>query len=97
MLSTDFCFISMMILLTVDTGNSMTLITYRFQSPWAQFFQDNELRRVILQDLQRTYPGELMFDQPEIQDMMLNILFIFARETPQIDYKQVKTDVNRCV
>ena len=59
------------------------------QSPWAQFFQDNELRKVIMQDIKRTYPGELMFEQIEIRDIMLNILFIYAREQPEIDYKQV--------
>ncbi|KAL5259329.1 hypothetical protein ACHWQZ_G009689 [Mnemiopsis leidyi] len=58
------------------------------QSPWAQFFQDNELRKVIMQDIKRTYPGELMFEQIEIRDIMLNILFIYAREQPEIDYKQ---------
>ena len=60
-----------------------------FQSPWNQFFMDNELRKVIQQDLHRTYPGELMFEQPEIQELMLNILFIYAREHPDIMYKQV--------
>jgi len=58
------------------------------QSPWAQFFQDNELRKVIMQDIKRTYPGELMFEQMEIRDIMLNILFIYAREQPDISYKQ---------
>lgn len=58
------------------------------KSPWAQFFQDNELRKVIMQDIKRTYPGELMFEQIEIRDIMLNILFIYAREQPDISYKQ---------
>ena len=42
-----------------------------------------------MQDIKRTYPGELMFEQIEIRDIMLNILFIYAREQPEIDYKQV--------
>ena len=66
------------------------ILNFRPQSPWAQFFQDNELRKVIMQDIKRTYPGELMFEQKEIRDIMLNILFIYAREQPDISYKQVK-------
>ena len=30
---------------------------------------------------------------PQIQEVMINILFHFARENPMIDYKQVKTSI----
>ena len=57
-------------------------------SPWNQHFQDKELRRVIEQDVVRTFPEVEFFQNNLVRDTMVNILFIYARCHPEIGYKQ---------
>jgi TBC1 domain family protein 5 len=63
-------------------------MNFFFQSPWQQFFQDAELKKQINLDLRRVYPELTFFKQQFIQDEMLRILFIYAREHPRTMYKQ---------
>lgn len=58
------------------------------QSPWLQFFQNADLEKEILQDVERTYPEFEFFQIESIKQMMLRILFIYARQHPDITYKQ---------
>jgi len=46
------------------------------------------LEKEINQDIDRTYPEHEFFQEQRVKDMMLRILFIYARQTPQISYKQ---------
>ncbi|XP_066928288.1 TBC1 domain family member 5-like isoform X2 [Clytia hemisphaerica] len=57
-------------------------------SIWNKYFQDNELRTLILQDLDRLHPEIEFFQQEEIKKYLLHILFCYARENPQVSYKQ---------
>ncbi|XP_041379562.1 TBC1 domain family member 5-like, partial [Gigantopelta aegis] len=57
-------------------------------SPWNQFFQDGELKQTITQDIVRTHPDQQFFRQQEIQNSMLDILFCYAKEHPDLGYRQ---------
>ncbi|PRP72793.1 TBC1 domain family member 5-like [Planoprotostelium fungivorum] len=57
-------------------------------SPWAAFWQNEELQKEIEQDILRTYPEKPFFQRNDIRQMMLRILFIHARQNPQLSYKQ---------
>ncbi|XP_014672067.1 PREDICTED: TBC1 domain family member 5-like isoform X2 [Priapulus caudatus] len=57
-------------------------------SPWNQHFIDEELKVTIKQDVRRTFPEIRFFQTPSIQQMMVDILFCYAREYPNLDYKQ---------
>lgn len=57
-------------------------------SPWHQFFEDSELRVVIKQDVIRTFPEIEFFQTSDVQQMMVNVLFHYARQHPQISYRQ---------
>lgn len=57
-------------------------------SPWNQYFQDTELKLTIRQDVIRTFPEVEFFQSPEIREIMVNILFCYARQHPQIAYRQ---------
>ncbi|KAK3912671.1 TBC1 domain family member 5 [Frankliniella fusca] len=57
-------------------------------SIWNQFFCDKELRALIRQDVVRTFPNEDFFRSESIQSIMVNILFCYAREYPEICYRQ---------
>lgn len=58
------------------------------KSPWNQYFEDSELRIMIKQDVIRTFPEIEFFQTSDVQAMMVNILFHYARQHPQISYRQ---------
>ncbi|CAC5375916.1 TBC1D5 [Mytilus coruscus] len=58
------------------------------ESPWNRFFQDNELRLTIKQDVIRTFPEVQFFQSEEIQERMIDLLFIICKTRSTISYKQ---------
>ncbi|KAI8492346.1 TBC1 domain, member 5 [Branchiostoma belcheri] len=58
------------------------------ESPWNQFFKDEELREMISQDVRRTFPEIEFFQKKELREMMINILFCYARENVRLGYRQ---------
>uniref|UniRef100_UPI00358FAF07 TBC1 domain family member 5 n=1 Tax=Myxine glutinosa TaxID=7769 RepID=UPI00358FAF07 len=58
------------------------------ESPWNKFFQDKELKMIIQQDVTRTFPEILFFQDASVQEMMADILFCFARENEHLLYRQ---------
>lgn len=58
------------------------------QSVWNQHFCDQELLAVIRQDVVRTFPGVDFYRRPTIQELMVNVLFCYAREHPTMCYRQ---------
>ena len=58
------------------------------QNPWTQYFVDNDLRTSIHQDVMRTFPELEYFQNPTTRQMMCDILFVYARHHPHIEYKQ---------
>ncbi|XP_041971236.1 TBC1 domain family member 5 [Aricia agestis] len=58
------------------------------KSAWKQHFCDNELKALILQDVVRTYPDEAYFRDKDVQDMMVRMLFFWARTHPCPGYRQ---------
>uniref|UniRef100_A0A4W5K483 TBC1 domain family member 5 n=1 Tax=Hucho hucho TaxID=62062 RepID=A0A4W5K483_9TELE len=57
-------------------------------SLWNKFFQDNELRGMIKQDVMRTFPEMRYFQEEDIRTKLTDILFCYARENEQLLYKQ---------
>lgn len=53
-----------------------------------EFWQNEDLQKEIEQDILRTYPEKEFFQRSDIRQMMLRILFIYARQNPQLSYKQ---------
>ncbi|XP_013184631.2 TBC1 domain family member 5 [Amyelois transitella] len=58
------------------------------ESVWKQHFCDNELKALILQDVVRTFPDELYFREKEVQDIMVEVLFFWARSHSHVGYRQ---------
>ncbi|GAB1731933.1 hypothetical protein NU195Hw_g9107t1 [Hortaea werneckii] len=50
--------------------------------------QNEDLRAEIQQDVDRCMPENLYFRQPETQQMLLDILFVFCKLNPDISYRQ---------
>lgn len=48
-----------------------------------------ELKKIIQQDVVRTSPGVEFFRIEKIQKVMVDILFCYAREHPDLCYRQV--------
>ncbi|KAH8673560.1 rab-GTPase-TBC domain-containing protein [Xylariales sp. PMI_506] len=57
-------------------------------SPWNTLRQDEILRAEILQDVQRL-PDEPFYHQPQIQTLILDVLFIYCKLNPEVGgYRQ---------
>lgn len=57
-------------------------------NPWNTFFQDNDLRDIIGKDVARTFPEIEFFQNDGIRQMMADILLVYAKENPFVNYKQ---------
>ncbi|KAJ7156050.1 rab-GTPase-TBC domain-containing protein [Mycena crocata] len=59
------------------------------ENPWKEWFASVELRKTILQDVERTFPEIAFFREPEVQLQLTNILFLHSAVTnPAIGYRQ---------
>jgi len=56
------------------------------QSPWNQFFQDNELKCDIERDVLRS--GQDVENQEHFKELMTTMLFIYGKEHPDLRYRQ---------
>ena len=57
-------------------------------SPWQQYFHSTELSVVIKQDLDRTYAESGFYQSDGVQQLMLNVLLVWAKCNPQYEYRQ---------
>lgn len=57
-------------------------------APWQKHFQDEEYRKQIQQDINRTFPDVDFFRLEKVQESLLQILFCYARQHPDLGYRQ---------
>ncbi|KAG7452579.1 RabGAP/TBC [Guyanagaster necrorhizus] len=69
----------------LDRNNPLSLHT---ENPWTEWFASVELRKTILQDVERTFPEIDFFRLPDVQAQLTNILFIYSVMHPDIGYRQ---------
>ncbi|KAK0503183.1 RabGAP/TBC [Armillaria luteobubalina] len=69
----------------LDRNNPLSLHT---ENPWTEWFASVELRKTILQDVERTFPDIDFFRLPDVQTQLTNILFIYSVLHPTIGYRQ---------
>ncbi|RDB21320.1 TBC1 domain family member 5 [Hypsizygus marmoreus] len=69
----------------LETNNPLSLHN---ENPWKEWFASVELRKTILQDVERTFPDIGFFREPEVQLQLTNILFLYSVKNPSIGYRQ---------
>ena len=57
-------------------------------NPWNAFYEDQELKSTIMLDIDRTYQDRELFQQKFVKDLMVNVLFVWAKNNPDLGYKQ---------
>eukprot|EP00039_Didymoeca_costata_P014653 m.239350 g.239350 ORF g.239350 m.239350 type:complete len:762 (-) comp16067_c0_seq1:7335-9620(-) len=57
-------------------------------APWQKHFADAEFKKLIDQDVKRTFPEIEFFRNDQVQEDLLNILFCYSRLFPELSYKQ---------
>ncbi|KAI8379875.1 rab-GTPase-TBC domain-containing protein [Choanephora cucurbitarum] len=69
---------------------SLRLINVGIQSlnPWQQYFADSEIRKIIRQDVERTFPDIEFFRQEDAQQRLTDILFIYCKLNRDVSYRQ---------
>ncbi|KAJ1679758.1 hypothetical protein EV182_001384 [Spiromyces aspiralis] len=58
------------------------------QSPWKQYFKDQELREMIKKDVKRTFPDDSYYQSERVQEIMTNVLFIYSKVHSSVSYRQ---------
>ncbi|KAI0320176.1 rab-GTPase-TBC domain-containing protein, partial [Amylostereum chailletii] len=69
----------------LDRNNPLSL---HDENPWNEWFSAVELRKTILQDVERTFPDIPYFRKPAVQSQLTHILFLYAVLHPKIGYRQ---------
>ncbi|TFK76497.1 RabGAP/TBC [Pluteus cervinus] len=69
----------------LDTNNPLSL---HDENPWRKWFSAVELRKTILQDVERTFPDISFFRDAMVQQQLTNILFLYSVMNPVIGYRQ---------
>lgn len=62
---------------------------FSLQSIWNKYFCDQELKRFIRLDVTRTSADRNLSQLPDLHDRLVDILFLYARQNPDICYRQV--------
>ncbi|CAG8734376.1 9402_t:CDS:2, partial [Ambispora leptoticha] len=57
-------------------------------NPWQEYFKDTELRKIIRQDVERTFPDKEYFHSYTCQTRLLDILFIYCKMNQDVSYRQ---------
>ncbi|KAI8327168.1 rab-GTPase-TBC domain-containing protein [Choanephora cucurbitarum] len=57
-------------------------------NPWQQYFADSEIRKIIRQDVERTFPDIEFFRQEDAQQRLTDILFIYCKLNRDVSYRQ---------
>ncbi|KAM3579718.1 hypothetical protein VKS41_007802 [Umbelopsis sp. WA50703] len=57
-------------------------------NPWQQHFADAEVRKIISNDVERTFPDIGFFRDPVVQDQMTDVLFVYCKLNEDISYRQ---------
>ncbi|KAF8077999.1 rab-GTPase-TBC domain-containing protein [Lyophyllum atratum] len=73
------------IVANLDTNNPLSLHN---ENPWKIWFASVDLRKTILQDVERTFPDIAFFREREVQVQLTNILFLYSVMNPCIGYRQ---------
>ncbi|SJX62957.1 related to molybdenum cofactor biosynthetic protein [Sporisorium reilianum f. sp. reilianum] len=57
-------------------------------NPWKTYYSTLETRRIILQDVERTFPDLELFRQTRVQQSLTNILFLWSLQNEEVGYRQ---------
>ena len=69
-------------------NNLMHPLSLDENSPWSQFFQDEELRKIIQQDVDRTFTDIEYFRHATTKSRMTDMLFVYCKLNQDISYRQ---------
>ncbi|KAK7206535.1 rab-GTPase-TBC domain-containing protein [Myxozyma melibiosi] len=72
----------------VEDINVVNPLSVDESNPWKTFWKDEDLRKEILQDIERTFPDFDYFRDPKVQNTMLDILFVYTKMNPVVSYQQ---------
>ncbi|KAI6045432.1 rab-GTPase-TBC domain-containing protein [Pisolithus marmoratus] len=71
--------------LNLETNNPLSL---HEENPWTEWFAAMDLRKIIQQDVERTFPDMGYFRSDEVQHQLTNVLFLHSAMHPDIGYRQ---------
>jgi hypothetical protein len=58
-------------------------------SPWHEFFKDEELKKVIQDDVERVFPDIESLKDPVSRSILANVLFIWCKIHPDVRFSLI--------
>ncbi|KAJ3920944.1 rab-GTPase-TBC domain-containing protein [Lentinula edodes] len=71
--------------LDLERNNPLSLHN---DNPWTEWFAAQELRKMIAQDVERTFPEIDFFRNTGVQDQLTNVLFLYSSMNTSTGYRQ---------
>ncbi|KIM49172.1 hypothetical protein M413DRAFT_438340 [Hebeloma cylindrosporum] len=74
-----------------EGGSNLDLVnplSLHNENPWNEWFAGVELRKLISQDVERTFPDIPFFRESDVQTELTNILFLYSIMNPSTGYRQ---------
>lgn len=66
-------------------------------SEWKQFYQNQDVKKLLKLDLLRTYPSEDLFKSKYIQDLITNVLVLWSSENSELSYRQGMNEISAVI
>ena len=60
---------------------------------WETYHQDNDIKKIILLDLNRTYQDITLFHSEIVKNNIMTSLYVWSKENPLISYKQGMNEI----
>jgi len=60
---------------------------------WNSFYDDKELKKIIMLDINRTYQEFKMFQDSTTKEHLMNLLFMWSKENEDVSYKQGMNEI----
>jgi len=70
-------------------GSAFDPLSLDENSPWKAWYAHLDLRKVIMQDVDRTFPDLVYFTMERVKRSMVTMLFLFSVMNPDVGYRQV--------
>lgn len=62
-------------------------------STWETYHHDNDLKKIISLDINRTYQDYKLFNDDKVKENLVNLLYIWSKENQTLSYKQGMNEI----
>jgi hypothetical protein len=81
--------------LAVPSNKEADPLSLDEDSPWHEFFKDEELKKIIRDDVERAFPDIEFLKEPISQSILINVLFIWCKIHPDVRFSNFNLVIDK--